>query len=769
MLRLPRKSMSLCGLAMLTASAGLAAAPQDAASPADQSVQSEGKLEEVLVMARRREESLQEVPIAISALSTEDLEMRGIDSTEGLNRMVPNVVIASTNFFGRQSGSFRMRGLPNVGIYVDGIAYNSGAGTLMNIVEVERVEVLRGPQGTLFGKNVIGGAIQYITQKPKEVFGARVKSSIGSYDRFDVTANIDIPLSETFLTKITAAKLSRDGFVPSTTIDQNFGSQDDTTGRVDLLWQPSDAFSWRVSGAYDEQRTNGNPSTVWALNPVCAGDPNPPANFPGGAPNFPCVYENAGLPINQDFVYGARGERKTASDYSGPELFTKVKSFSSELNYELNDTWAVKGIGSHRKIETTGYADFDGTPYHIFDGQNYSEPEETSAELQFLFSSDRLHGTNGFYYYKNETFGRRINWLANDLRLEVDPARNALASAYVGRFFFAPVIDQLSYTETEGWAVFAEWTYDLTDKLSVTAGARYNEDEFSNAQFTPRTPVAIECCTPQLNVDTNGGPARPGTALGDKWTNIAPRLSFQYQWTSDIMTYVTYSEGFNQGGVNNVNGLAIGFDPETLTNYELGWRSDLFDRRLRFNASVFFGEYEEIQVSEEIIPRFPTTTNAGKAEVKGIEIEGLVLVTDNFTINYGLGWLDSEYTDLGTSTAIPLGARFPYAPESSYSIGAQYDLELATGGLTFRADYGWQDDVDTAADIQKSVIPAYGLLSARVMYQAPGGKWDVSLFGSNLTDEYYRINGFYIPTDQMDNGTLGRPREWGLTFGFRFE
>src|SRR5688572_6716873 len=196
MLRLPRKSMSLYGLALLSASSGLAAAPQDVTAPAtDSAASGGGSLEEVMVMARRREESLQEVPIAISALSTEDLEMRGIDSTEGLNRMVPNVVIASTNFFGRQSGSFRMRGLPNVGIYVDGIAYNSGAGTLMNIVEVERVEVLRGPQGTLFGKNVIGGAIQYITQKPKEVFGARVKSSIGSYDRFDVTANIDIPLS----------------------------------------------------------------------------------------------------------------------------------------------------------------------------------------------------------------------------------------------------------------------------------------------------------------------------------------------------------------------------------------------------------------------------------------------------------------------------------------------------------------------------------------------------------------------------------------------
>ncbi|MFC4313143.1 TonB-dependent receptor [Steroidobacter flavus] len=769
MLRLPRKSLSLYGLALLGATSGLSAAPQDAAAPVNDTAESGSGLEEVLVMARRREESLQEVPLAITAMGTEDLEMRGIDSTEGLNRMVPNVVIASTNFFGRQGGSFRMRGLPNVGIYVDGIASNSSAGTLMNIVEVDRVEVLRGPQGTLFGKNVIGGAIQYITKRPQDTFGGRVKSTIGSYDRFDVSANVDLPLSDTFHTKITAAKLSRDGFVPSTTIDKRFGSQNDTTGRLDLLWEPSDSFNWRFAAGYDDMRTNGNPSTVWALNPVCVGDPNPPANFPGGAPNFPCIYEAAGLPINQEYVYGAREERKTASDYNGPELYTKSKSFSTEINYELNDAWALKGIGSRREIRTTAYADFDGTPYHIFDGANYSEPEETTAELQFLFSGDRFHGTNGLYYYNNETYGRRINWLANDLKLEVNPARNALASAYVGGFFFAPTIDQLSYTKTEGWAVFAEWTYDVTDKFSITAGARYNEDEVTNAQYTPKTAVPAACCSPVLSVETNGGPARAGTALGDKWTNIAPRLSFQYQWTPEVMTYLTYSEGFNQGGVNNVNGLAIGFDPETLKNYEIGLRSDLFDRRLRFNASVFYGQYQDIQVSEEIIPRFPTTTNAGEAEVKGIEIEGVVLVSDNFTINYGLGWLDSEYTDLGTSTAIPLGARFPYAPEKSYSIGAQYDLQLASGGMTFRTDYGWQDEVDTAADIQKSVIPAYGLLSARIVYTPPNGKWDVSLFGSNLTNEYYRINGFYIPTDQMDNGTLGRPREWGLTFGFKFE
>ncbi|MBB6096472.1 iron complex outermembrane receptor protein [Povalibacter uvarum] len=763
------KSMSRFGMALLSSAATLV--PMHAmAQAADQTAQLDNPLEEVMVTARRREESLQEVPLSIAALSSEQLQVRGIDNTESLNRMVPNVTIASTNFFGRQGGSFRMRGLPNVGIYVDGIVNSSSAGTLMNIVEVERVEVLRGPQGTLFGKNVIGGAVQYVTQRPQDTFGARVKATMGSYDRLDIAANVDIPLSETLLTKLTAAKLSRDGFLPSTTIDQSFGSQDDTTGRLDVLWQPTDGFNWRVVAGYDQQRTNGNPSTVWALNPVCPGDPNPPANFPGGAPNFPCVYENAGLPINQDYVYGARGEMKTASDYNGPELYTTVKSLSTEINFDLTDTWSTKFIGSHRKIETTAYADFDGTPYHIFDGANYSEPEESTAELQFIYGGDRLHGTSGFYYYDNKGYGRRINWLANDLKLEVDPVRNALASAYVGRFFFAPVIDQLAFTSTEGWAVFAEWTYDFTDKLSLTAGARYNEDKVHNAQYNPQTPVSVECCTPVLSVATDGGAPRPGTDLADKWDNLAPRVSLQYQWTSDIMTYLTYSEGFNQGGVNNVNGLAIPYNPETLKNYEFGLRTDLFDRRLRFNLSAFYGQYEDIQVSEEIIPRFPTTTNAGEAEVKGLEVEGMWLVTDNFTINYGFGWLDSEYTDLGTSTAIPLGEKFPYAPDTSYSVGAQYQWDLAnSGGLMLRADYGWQDEIQTAADIQKSIIPAYGLLGARLMYTAPGGKWDVALFGSNLTDEYYRINGFYIPTDQMDNGTLGRPREWGVTFGFRFE
>ncbi len=737
-------------------------------------------LEEVMVTARRREENLQQVPISVTALAAEQLEARSIDNTETLNRQLTNVSVAGANFFGRQSGVFRMRGIPGVAVYVDGVVHGGSAGALQNVVEVERIEVMRGPQGTLFGKNAVGGAIQYISQKPREDFGARVKASVGSYGRADLTANVDVPLGETLLTKLTAARLSREGYLPSTTVQQEFGSQDDSVGRLVLAWRPQDALSLLFIGEYSEQRTNGNPSTVWSLNPVCAGE-QLPANYLGAVPNNPCIYEAVGLPIPQEWVYGARDERKTASDYRGPDLFTTAKGAKSEANLRLTQTWALKGIAGYRAVDSTGYADFDGTPYKLFDGQNYNERREKSAELQALYAGERLRGTTGLYYYDDRTRGRRMNWPANELHPQVNPALNAAALAYFPDFgtpgnASAFVFDGLSYNTSEGWAIFAEWMFDVTARFTITAGARYNHDRITTAAYPTVDSLDVRCCVPSFNVDA-GGPAIANQSGSATFTELSPRVSLQYQWTPQVMTYFTYSEGFGAGGFSggNIpdvpNGGFSSYGPELLKNYEIGLRSDLFAGRLRFNLSAFYGQYDDIQVMEEVIPRFPTTSNAGEAEIHGIEVEGIWSPSAAFALNYGFGWLDTAYTDLGQVKNIRLDSPFAYSPRYSYALGAQYTWRTDEGGqITLRGDYGWQDEVIATLDFNTgSVIPAYGLASARIAYKPPAGRWDVAVFGSNLSNEYYRINGFFIPFDQMDNGTVGRPREWGVTFSFAFE
>lgn len=736
--------------------------------------------EEVIVTARRREENLQEVPIAVTVLRMEQLAARNIDNTEALNHQIPNVAVAGGNFFGRQSGVFRMRGIPGVAIYVDGVVQGGGAGALQNVVELERIEVLRGPQGTLFGKNAVGGAIQYLSQKPRDQFSGRLKTTVGAHDRLDVTANVDLPLNRELLTKVTFASLSRDGYLPSTTVPRSFGSQDDTVGRLVLSWLPAASFQLYAYGEYTRQQTNGNPSTIWSLNPVCAGAPLP-ANFLGSVPNNPCVYEAAGLPIREAWIYGAREERRTASDYLGPDLETETRSLKTDASLAISPLWSLRFIAGYREIDSAGYADFDGTPYKLFDGFNYGERRERSTELQALYTGERLRGTTGLYYYNDQTRGRRMNWLANDLHVGVNPALNAAARAYFPQFDTpgnagSSVVNGLTHAGSEGWAVFAEWSYLLDARWSLTAGTRYNVDRIRTAAYPTRDALGVRCCIPSLNVDA-GGPAIQNQSGAATFTEFSPRVSLQYQWTPRLMGYFTYSEGFGAGGFTGGNipdqpdGGFGSFGPELLTNYEAGFRSDLLGGRLRFNLSLFHGEYDNIQVSEEVIPRFPTTTNAGAGEIQGIEIEGIWSPTRALAFNYGFGWLDTAYTDLGLVTNIRRDSAFAYAPRYSYTFGAQYQWQTRGGGqLTVRGDYGWQDDVIATLDINTgSAIPDYGLATARVSWQAPSGKWDLALSATNLFDEYYRINGFFIPADQMDNGTLGRPREWALTFGLSFD
>jgi iron complex outermembrane receptor protein len=260
-----------------------------------------GSLEEVIVTARRRSEDLQQVPISIASLSAADLEIRGIDNVEQLDHTIPNFSPAPYNFFGTEQASFRMRGVPGVGVYVDGIAYQEEFGFFSDLVEMDRVEVLRGPQGTLFGKNSMGGAIQFVTKEPADEFGARVSTTVGDYHRFNVSAAMDLPLTPTLLTKVTVAKVTRDGYLPSVSVNQTFGSQDNLLARLDVLWKPSDDFNARFIIEENDLGTNGNPTTDWALSPSCAGYPT--------EPSLTCLYNGASqygapLKVNPAWVYG---------------------------------------------------------------------------------------------------------------------------------------------------------------------------------------------------------------------------------------------------------------------------------------------------------------------------------------------------------------------------------------------------------------------------------------------------------------------------------
>jgi iron complex outermembrane receptor protein len=751
--------------------ASIPAGPVEAAqSETSAAAWSDVSIAEVIVTARRRQESLQQVPLAVTSIGADEIETRGIQTIEDLNASVPGVAVNGGNFFGRSSGAFRVRGVPGVAVYVDGVVRSGAAGLLMNVVEVERLEVLRGPQGTTFGKNAIGGAIQYITRKPREESGLRIKATAGSSDRSDLVVNLDMPLSETVLTKLTAATINRDGYVDSTTGNFAFGDQQDQVLRGDLLWRPNERFEALFIGEYAEQNSNGTPATVWQLNPVCPGG-TLPQNFVGTVPNSVCIYESVGLPIDPAWAYGASEHWKTAA--SAPVRGNQYDSTGGtlEMNWSISDTLRAKSITGYRQIDGAFEHDFDGTPYHLYQAFSSSYRQESSEELQLLYSGKRLTGTNGLYYYTDRNWSSRQNWVANELRF--DPAlsaRRALGGHYAA--YDPLIIDSLTEARSSGWAIFSEWTARLTSRWSVSAGMRYTRDDIMQASYNPARPLAEACCAANTSLRPDGAKLanQSGEAIFDE---LSPRVSIQYRWTPDVMLYFTRSSGFGAGGFSggNVpflpNGGFTTFGPETLTSNELGVRADLFDRRLRLNATGFSGKYDDIQITEELqeAPGFPVTTNAGEANIRGVELEGALTLGKRLTLQYSASWLHTAFKDIGRAQNLVLNSEFAYAPKYSYAVGGQYEWPLAdASALTFWLDYSWQDRVLTQLDINtQSVQRAYAVGNARVSYRDARNRWEVSLFANNLFNEFYRINGFFLPADQIDTGTPARPREWGLS------
>ncbi len=771
---LPLQSIVALALACGLAGAALAAEAGDSGSTVEAPAAAEngGTLEEVVVTARRRSEDLQKVPISIASLSAEDLKIRGIDNVEQLDHTIPNFSPAPYNFFGTEQASFRMRGVPGVGVYVDGIAYQEEFGFFSDLVEMDRVEVLRGPQGTLFGKNSMGGAVQFVTKEPAEEFGARVSTTVGDYHRFNVSAAMDLPVSSTLLTKITVAKVTRDGYLPSVSVNQDFGSQDNLLARLDVLWKPTDDFNARFIIEENDLGTNGNPTTDWQLSPSCVGYPT--------APNLTCLYNGASqygapLKVNQTWVYGASNTWLTAGNYNGPELWTDATNYKLILNYHFNDAWAVKVLGSARDVKSESFEDFTNIPYHMFEGENTNNIHEATGEGQLLYSSSQLTGTTGIYYYNDFRRWRRENWFGNDVDLAVNPDNNADAKEFLGipSFVsvpaFIPNIDVLYFYHIHGLAGFTEWTYQITDKLSLTAGVRYNRDTAEVEGFNADQPIPVLCCVPSTSITPNGAGPVYGVSNG-VYTDTAPRFSVQYQWAPAVMTYATFAEGFTAGGGTQTPTGVQSYAPEKLKNYELGLRSDWFDHTLRFNTSLFYSLYTNVQANEN--EGFDNVTiNAGKGTVRGAEIEGQWLVTRDFRINYGLGFLNTGYSDYPATTGIIEGSPFPYAPKETVDLGAQYDAPLPNGaGLTLRVDEGWTSWVVTGSDSSGVYIPSYGLLGARLVYHpANTKKWDLQLYGSNLLDKYYRLTGYDIPALGLDTGTVGLPRMFGLTVNGRFE
>jgi len=696
------------------------------------------QIEEIVVTAQRREEAIQDVPISIIALGAEDIEARNIENIENLNILVPNVFIRGGGTPGPASGQFYMRGVPGVAIYLDGIAQTASAGALANVVELERIEVLKGPQGTLFGKNAMGGAISYVSRQPADVLGARVEVGIGNFEQRRISANIDIPLSDNLRTKFTLYNQEKGGYVESGSPGIDHGDEDDTIVRFDALWDVSP--NWSLS--FDVTNTRRTPQyaqgdILFNVNETQAMVIN---------------YNNNGLVFTDESdAFGLLKEYRNSSTYNGPGWRNEATSWNLTSTTDISDTLTFRAILGGREMENFNYADLDGSHWQFFEINTAADISESSIELQLLGSYDRYNWVVGFYNSSTENLGRRYDWQFYD---------------------FAPRnTNWISENNRDDQAFFLEGTYDITERLSVTAGIRRTTEEFDGGQWDAVDPLP----TPPYHVYTfQKGAANSISAA--EFDSTTPRFSVQYDWSDSIMTYATYAEGFNGGGVNTTSipdgmggQIFVPYTGETLEQWEIGFRSQLLDNSLRLNMAYFDGVWKDMQIGEAIVPGRIVTQNTGEAEISGFEFDILWVPTPNLSLNFAGGWLDTAYTELGQAQFLTLGATFALAPETQFSMGGQYDFNLSNGSvLAARLDYGWTEEHVTHQDSRlQSLQDSYGLLSGRLTYD-PNENWSIALWGRNLTDEWYQIGGFGAWLGGVDQGVIARPREYGISLNMEF-
>ncbi|MFZ5670273.1 MAG: TonB-dependent receptor [Pseudomonadota bacterium] len=749
------KSMLLAGAAWSAAS-GMAMAQDGAGDTA--------QVDEFVVTARRREENLKDVPVAVSAISGETLEAVGAADITTLQQATPNATVQVARGSNSTLISF-IRGVgqqdplwgfePGVGLYVDDVYIARPQGAVLDIYDVERIEVLRGPQGTLYGRNTIGGAIKYVTKRLGDEPGLTLKGAFGSYNQFDAIGTLTAPVTDEFAVGVSLARYLRDGFGENLNTGADHYNKDVLAGRFSAEWTPSDSFFVRFAVDYvqDDSNPRHGYREVQALN--SAGVP-----IAGGAP-LGSVYDTM----------------------AGVGDSNKVESTGVSLTAEwvVNDLITVKSITAWRDGETDTVIDFDGLPQNILDIPAYYQDNQFTQELQLLFEGERWQGVAGVFYLDGTAEG------AFDTIL----GQAALAIGTAGS------------VDTQSIAVFGDFSFDITDAFKVSVGGRWTQDEKTGTVF--RANYAGASRTP-----LTGGASRIPTLVRSNYTNdrtfeqFTPRVSLSYDLSDDLTGYVSYSQGFKSGGFDMRGDVILtpatvdGYDPETVETYEAGLKGYLFDRRVSFATALFSSEYEDQQVTTQVpvgagVASF--VDNVGSSKMWGWEFEGTATLTDNFRISGAVGYIDAEFEEFLrfypagainplTGAVVPAGGLtlnvadivvFQNTPEWSGNISATWTADVGGGQLAFIPSASYRGDF-SQFEFPNPILDqeGYWLYDASLTWTSGDGRTTLGVHGKNLGDEEYRIGGYNFPQSAgvlFGNsvvGFYGPPRTFTATIQRKF-
>ena len=743
------RTLLLAGCAGIAAFAAPAYAQDAAAEPAGASKADDGQ---IIVTARRREERLIDVPLSVTALSGESLTQQGIQDLTQIAQQVPNLTLEVSRGTNTTLTAF-IRGVgqqdpvagfeAGVGLYIDDVYLNRPQAAVLDIYNVERIEVLRGPQGTLYGRNTIGGAIKYVTAALPDDTSVMVRGTYGSYDQADLIVSASTPIGNNLKIGASGARLSRGGFGDNLTLGSENYNKDVWAARGTIEFE-SGGFSARLSGDYVKDNSEARQGHRFI------------SGLRSGAPVLDDVYDTrAGLDI----------------------VDQEVEAYGGALTMalELSDTVTIKSITGYREDASTTPIDFDSLPAVDVDVPAIYENDQLSQEFQLLYESDNLSGVLGFYYLDASAF------TAFDVALFT--TLNGLTAQTLGD------------VETKTWSVFGDFTYDLTDTLSVSVGGRYTNDKrtsqvlrttflggFSNLFGGTGAPIAV---TSNFN----------GSAT---FKDFNPRASISWQPNADHNVYFTYSQGFKGGGFDprgqttacrNPRGGActadevydfMSFDPETVDSFELGWKASLLDNRVNISLAGFIAQYTDVQIpgsvgfdanGDGINETFiGITSNAGEADVNGIEFEGNALVGKDFagdgsrfSINWSLGVLDAKYNTFIDAFGNDVADQrvFQNTPEITAHMGFNFGLPMAGGMTDFIGLASLRSDA-SQFEVPNPFLDQDGfvLVDASVVYTVDSGLFSIGVHGKNLFDKEYVVAGYNFVAGGVNGApfvpTLGR-------------
>ena len=699
----------------------------------------------IVVTARRREENLIDVPIAITAITGDQLANRGAADITALAETVPNVTLESSRATNSTLSAF-IRGVgqqdpvsgfeQGVGIYLDDVYLNRPQAAVLDIYDVQRIEVLRGPQGTLYGRNTIGGAIKYVTRRLDDVAHLSARATYGSYNQADGVITGSVAVGESKVIRIggSLARLTRDGFGKNLTTGLENYDKDIWAGRGTIELHGTGIFA-RLTGDYTHDTSNPRGGHRFIPGLI------------SGAPVLANVYDTRGglnFPVQEVTAWGT-------------SLF---------LEAEPAEGLTFRSISSYRKDDSATPIDFDALPAVDVDVPGYYFNRQFSQEVQMLIDKGRFNGLIGVYYL------------------------NASAQTQFDVRLFTTINGLTGYTDadvdTETMAAFADFTFDVSDQLSLSAGGRYTWDERS-AKILRQNYLGG-------GSPTFGGAGIPFGAPGtnfrgkETFTKFTPRASISFKPNPDTTIYASFSQGFKGGGFDprgagsnapdlNNDGMKsdaeiaqfLSFRPEQVNSYELGYKAAMFDRRLTVALAAFRMDYTDVQIPGSVactiggLPSFcGVVSNAGKARMQGFEAEGKLRL-GALTLNGSVGYIDAKYLSYitniaGVPTQVAPFRRVQNTPAWTGAVSASYAVDVGEGRVDLGAGMSFKSKT-FQFEIANPFLdqPAYQLVDASIVYHAPGKRWSLGVFGKNLTDERIKTSGYTFMRANATTGVLVTP------------